>query len=124
MIALGLMLFDGRKAPRYSTEGLLPFAMLNPEAGLTWVERGMKMRCSYAQPVFAPRSSPDRPCLVYESPAALIWPSFRFGRDRNPADGGQVVIARDPARERYWRQKDIECRASAEVAATSKTCQF
>ncbi|SPA18615.1 exported hypothetical protein [Cupriavidus taiwanensis] len=125
MIALGLMLFDGRGAPQYTKGVYLPREQQDMKRGLEWLERGMKSRCSYAQPLYNAMASVNKQCLVFRSPARWVWPAFRDGRTRRNLDGSfTYVLKPDAERERYWREKNAACEASAEVRTTAKDCSY
>lgn len=125
MIALGLMLFDGRVAPQYSRDVYLPREHQNLTSGLEWVEKGMKQRCAYAQPVYNASATASRQCIALRSPASWIWPDFRDGRtNMNPDRTFTFVLKPDPALERYWREKDAACRASQEFVTSKSTCPY
>lgn len=123
MIALGLMLYDGRGAPQYTKGVYLRKEQQDEKLGLEWIEKGMKIRCSYAQPVYNASASSSQQCIVRRSPAAWIWPDFRDPKTRMNSDGSFTVIRKpDPELEKYWHEKDAMCKASAEVVASKKNC--
>lgn len=125
MIALGLMLFDGRGAPQYSRDVYLPREQQDIALGLEWVEKGMKIRCSYAQPVYDASATTSRQCVVLRSPASWIWPSFRDGRTRMNPDGTFIfTMEPNPTLQQYWRDKDAACRVSQEFVASKKACPY
>ncbi|MFJ4294388.1 hypothetical protein ACIP1U_32210 [Cupriavidus sp. NPDC089707] len=125
MIALGLMLFDGRGAPQYAKGIYLPYEQQNWKRGLEWVERGMKIRCSYAQPLYIAITPPGRQCLVYRSPASWIWPAFRDGKYRWSPEGKYVpVIEKNQKLQEDWRAKDAICNATPEMQSTKRDCQM
>lgn len=125
MIALGLMLFDGRGAPQYTKGVYLPYEQQSWKKGLEWIERGMKIRCSYAQPLYLAISSPGSQCLVYRSPAVWIWPDFRDGRYKRDSNGKHVpIIEKNKELEDYWHTKDAVCNVAPEVLRTRRDCQM
>lgn len=118
MIALGLMLFDGRGAPQYADGIYLPREQQDFNMGLKWIEKGMSIRCSYAQPLV------NGQCIAFRSPAGWIWPAFRDGRSRRNADGSFTKILQpDADQARYWQDKDAACEISREVMENKKNCR-
>lgn len=125
MIALGLMLFDGRGAPQYTDRVHLPLAFQNVTEGLAWIEKGMKIRCSYAQPLYNALATVNRQCIAQRSPAYRVWPYFKNGRSQENPDGSRTyIIEKNASLEAYWREKDKACSASAEVVAAEKNCPY
>lgn len=125
MIALGLMLFDGRGAPQYTEGVYLPPELQNVKQGLEWIEKGMSIRCSYAQPLYNAMASVNRQCIALRSPAYRVWPRFRDGSSRRNSDGSRTyLIEKNAELESYWRRKDATCNASAEVIAANKNCPY
>ncbi|MBY4949552.1 SEL1-like repeat protein [Cupriavidus respiraculi] len=123
MIALGLMLFDGRGAPQYTKGVYLPREKQDWKRGLELVERGMRHRCSYAQPLYSATTSPGRRCVVYRSPAEWIWPDFRDGRYKGDKINGYVpIIEKNKTLEDEWRDRDVMCKISREVRQTERGC--
>lgn len=125
MIALGLMLFDGRSTPQNTGGVYLPLSLRDVDRGLAWVEKGMKIRCAYTTARYNASASVNSQCFVLISPAGAVWPKFRDGMRRRNADGSLSVILRpNSEQEGYWRSKDEACERSKEVLASQRLCPF
>lgn len=125
MIALGLMLFDGRATPQNEGGVNLPLALQDVKEGLVWVERGMKTRCAYTNARYDASASVNAQCFVLTSPSRVIWPKFRDGLTRRNTDGTTVTTIKPSVeREAYWRSRDDACKKSEEVVTSQKQCPF
>lgn len=125
MIALGLMLFDGRAAPQNQGGVYLPLALQDVNEGLVWIERGMTIRCAYTNARYDASASGNAQCFVLTSPSGVIWPKFRDGMTRRNADGSILtVIKPNVERQAYWRGKDEACKKSQAVVTSQKYCPY
>jgi hypothetical protein len=112
-IVLGIFYFSGvvpgRDSRPYPIR--LPKAQQDRAAGVALIQEGIKIRCTYAEPVVDAYS--NRTYLRYVSGAAWIWPVYRDGRNDIDAEGHfYSVVAKDPQLEKEWHDLDMQCRAS------------
>ncbi|NML31738.1 hypothetical protein [Paraburkholderia antibiotica] len=89
----------------------LPDNLVDHQRGLQLIREGMRVRCTYAEPVVSGYS--NRSYLRYVSAADEIWPSFRDGQYRRDAAGNYVtILEKNPRLEKEWHDLDTQCHAS------------
>lgn len=112
-IVLGIFYFSGvvpgRDVRPYPVR--LPIEQQNRELGLDLIHDGIKVRCTYAEPVVDAYS--NRTYIRYVSGASWVWPIFRDGRSAiDKAGHFYPLIEKDASREKEWHELDQRCRAS------------
>ncbi|MGE8162804.1 hypothetical protein ACQKRQ_21900 [Paraburkholderia sp. NPDC080076] len=88
----------------------LPDEAMDGKLGEQLIREGMKVRCTYVEPVVDAYS--NRAYLRYVSGAAWIWPTYRDGRNGIDATGHfYPLIKKDERLAAEWQDLDKQCRA-------------
>ncbi len=112
-IVLGIFYFNGVVPSSFVGVNSirLPDNLVDHQRGLQLIREGMRVRCTYAEPVVSAYA--NRAYLRYVSAASRIWPNYRDGQYRRNASGSYVtILEKDRRLEKEWHDLDTKCHIS------------